>query len=151
MAPTRVPARDIIIQVSDGAATPVWTEIGGLTSAIINKSENEEAPSAATFDSGGHHEEDVLQRGAMVTMVGQMLQDATTGELDPGQALCETNAQGVGAASHGAYRFRYPSDTNWTVWDATTRIGEIGGETNGFAAWNCTLRRSGPSTSEAVV
>lgn len=150
MALRKVNARDIIIEASDGAATPTWTEIGGLTSATINPSENEESADTTDFDSAGMYEQDIMQRGAALTLEGQLKKDDSTGDLDPGQAQCEANAAGVGTDSHAIYRFRYPMDATWTVWDATTSIGEQGGGNNDKVGWSCTLTRSGPSTSEAV-
>lgn len=148
----KVNARDIIIEASDGADPATWAEIGGLTSVTINRSENEETADTTDFDSGGAYSQDIMQRGATIEMEGQLRKDDTDGTLDPGQSQCETNAaeDKVGTASHATYRFRYPTDTEWTVWEATTTLGEQGGGTNEKATFNATLTRSGLSTSEAV-
>ncbi|WP_435109922.1 phage tail tube protein [Nocardiopsis synnemataformans] len=153
MAMHQVNARDIIIQASDGApTTPTWVEVGGLLTATINTSENEEVADTTTMDSNGYYSQDRMQTGATLTMEGRLLKDSETGELDPGQAQITTNAGGdkLGVNSHAMYRFRYPMDDQWTVWDATTSRGESGGGHNEKVSFNAVLTRSGPSTTEAV-
>ncbi|GAA1994389.1 hypothetical protein GCM10009799_20620 [Nocardiopsis rhodophaea] len=153
MTLVKVNARDIIIEASDGAATPTWAEIGGLTSVTVNASENEETADTTDFDSDGAYEQDIMQRGATLEMEGFLKKDDATGVLDPGQAQVTTNAgqDALGVASHAMYRFRYPVDDTWTVWDATTTVGEQGGGNNDKTSFNATLTRSGRSTTEAVV
>lgn len=152
MAMHQVNARDIIIQVQiPDPTTPTWAEVGGLLTATINTSENEEVADTTTMDSNGYYSQDKMQVGATLTMEGRLLKDSETGELDPGQAQITANAQGLGLDSHATYRFRYPTDNQWTVWDATTSRGESGGGHNEKTSFNAVLTRSGPSTTEAVV
>jgi hypothetical protein len=148
----KVNARDIIVEASDGAATPTWVEIGGLTSVTINEGENEETADTTTYASRGAHEQDIMQRGATMSLEGLRLADDVTGALDPGQAQVVENAglDRVGVLSHSIYRFRWPMDAEWTVWDATTSLGERGGGNNDKVGFAATLTRSGPSSSEAV-
>lgn len=153
MAIHQVNARDIIIMASDGdPATPTWVEVGGLLTATINTSESEEVVDTTTMDSNGYYSQDRMQTGATLTMEGRLLKDTASGDLDPGQAQVTANAGGdkLGIDSHAAYRFRYPMDTEWTVWDATTSRGESGGGHNEKVSFNAVLTRSGPSTTEAV-
>ena len=152
MAIHQVNARDIIIQAEEPGVTPTWVEVGGLLTATNNDSENEEVADTTTNDSNGFYSQDKMQVGATITMEGRLLKDHETGELDPGQAQITANAGGdrLGIDSHANYRFRYPMDTEWTVWDATTSRGESGGGHNEKVSFNAVLTRSGPSTSEAV-
>lgn len=151
MAVKKIAARDIIIEVSDGATPAVWLPIGGLTTATVNPAENEETVDATTFGSDGHYEQLVMQRGASITLEGFKLQDPDTGDLDPGQARCEELATETGVASLGSIRFRHPADAEWKVWpEATFSVGEQGGGNNDLVSWSCTITRSGAPTTEAV-
>ncbi|MFY7069582.1 phage tail tube protein [Nocardiopsis changdeensis] len=148
----QVPARSIILEVSDGATTPVWTEVGGKLTVTVNRAENEEFVDTTTMESNGFYSQDKMQEGATLTLEGRLVKDDTTGALEPGQALVTANASGkFGIESHAMYRFRYPMDTEWTVWDATTSVGEQGGNHNENTSFNATLSRSGPSTTVAVL
>ncbi len=152
MALAQINARDLVIevQVSNGT-TPVWAEIGGLLTATPNPGENEETSDNTTFESQGHYEQEVMQRGATLSLEGRQLKDDTTGEPDPGQARCEELGAAVGRASLGKIRFRHPVDTEWKVWTCTATLGEQGGGHNDKSAWGVTFTRSGASTTEAVV
>lgn len=152
MAKRKIPARDIIIQVSDGATpTETWIEIGGLTSATPNPGENEETVDTTDFDSDGAYEQVIMQRGATLEIEGSMLKDDTTGEQDAGQARLETLGAAVGYASLGRARFRHPMDTVWKIWTCTVSLAEQGGGNNDMTSWGATLTRSGASTTEEVV
>lgn len=150
MAPQKIPARDIIVQVSDGQATPTWITVTQLTSATHNPAENEETTDTTTFDSDGDYEEVVMQRGASLSLEGFLRKDGTTGAKDAGQQRIEELAKLKGVESLGAVRFRHPMDTVWTKWDATFSQGEQGGGTNDMTSWSATVRKSGSSTEEAV-
>lgn len=152
MAKHQVNARDIILMAQVPGETPTWVEVGGLLTATINTAENEETADTTTNDSDGFYSEDIMQRGASMTLEGKLLKDTIDGALDPGQDQITTNAGGdrTGYDSHALYRFRYPMDDQWTIWDATTSRGESGGGHNEKVSFNAVLRRSGPSTSEAV-
>lgn len=151
MAARKIPARDLIIQVSDGQATPTWLDIAGLTSMTPNPGENEETVDITDATSGGHYEQLVMQRGASMELEGHLVKDDVTGELDPGQARCEQLAAQVGYASLGKVRFRHPMDTQWRVWTATFSLGEQGGGVNDVTSWSCTITRVGATMTEAVV
>jgi hypothetical protein len=154
MTLVKVNARDIILeaQVPD-PVTPTWVEVGGLTTATVNLGENAEEVDVTDFDSEGAYESEVLQRGATIALEGRLLKDDTTGEGDPGQAQVTSNAgpSALGVASLHQYRHRYPMDTEWRVWTATTVLGEQGGGTNEKVGFAATIRRSGQSTTEAVI
>ena len=145
MPKVKIPARDIVIEVqSEDEDGEVWVEVGGLTNAVPDKSENEEEVDSTTFHSRGQYEQMIMQRGAQLEMEGFTLKDPETGERDEGQAACLAMARTVGYESVGTVRFRWPMDPEWTVWDATFTLGEKGGENNDLKAFNCTVVRSGP-------
>lgn len=150
MAAVKIPARDIIIQISDGATTPTWIGIGQLTSATYNPGENEEKADTTTFDSAGEYEGLVMQRGASLALEGFLRKDGTTAALDAGQAQVATVAALKGVGSLGKIRFRHPMDTSWKVWDAMVSLGEQGGGNNDMTGWKATFTKSGPATSVAV-
>lgn len=147
--PTRkINARDIIVQVSDGAAVPTWIGIGGLNTVTPNPGENEESVDTTTYDSVGAYEQEIMQRGFSLSLEGFELKDPTTGALDPGQARCTTLATATGYNSLGSVRFRHPMDTLWKVWGAATfSVGEQGGGNNDKSSWKATITRSGASTT----
>lgn len=147
MAGVKINARDIILEIQDSDDT--WIEIDGLTSVTINKSENEENVDTTTFASEGHYEQEIMQRGATMTLEGFLLQD-DTGTQDPGQARCEDIATMMAQDSVGRVRHRHPNENEWREWDATVSVGEQGGGNNAKTSWNATLTRSGKPTTSAV-
>lgn len=145
-----IDARGWIFEVEDSAAAGTFITLGNLKSWTLNAGENEETADTTTFDSEGHYEQDVMQRGATIELEG--LYAATSGTRDPGQLYVdETWAYLLGEESRGTLRFRHSSQTEWTVWEATVTPGEIGGETNDKTSWGCTFTRCGAPSSEAVV
>ena len=150
MAATKVNARDIIVQVSDGQTTETWIEVGGLNSATLNPGENEETVDTTTYASQGNYEQEIMQRGASMALEGFLLKDSTTGDLDPGQERVEALGVAIGGESVGKVRFRHPVDTEWKVWAATVSLGEQGGGNNDKTGWSATFTRSGASTTTAV-
>ncbi len=151
MTQRKVPARDLILQVSDGAASPTWLGIAALNKITVNPGEQEQAVDITTFDSAGQYEEVKLQRGASLKPEGFLHKDHLTGAQDPGQARCETLATAVGYASQGSIRFRHPADTVWKVWNtATFSLAEQGGGNNDMTSWSVSIMRSGASTTTAA-
>lgn len=152
MALHQLNARDLIVEVSDGSTPATWTEVAGITSSSLNLAENEAVADTTTYASGGAYSEEVMQRGASLTLGGFVLIDPETGDRDPGQEAVEALGTAVGYDSTGRVRFRMLSaSTSWTVWDCTVSLGEQSGETNAKRTWNATFRRSGTATTEAVV
>lgn len=151
MTARKVPARDLIVQVSDGAGTPTWLGIAGVKQVMVNPSENEESVDATDYASAGEYEGMIMQRGASIKPEGSLIKDHLTGVQDPGQARCETLATGKAYASLGAVRFRHPQDSLWKVWNtAMFSVGEQGGGNNDLTSWACTITRSGASTTAAA-
>ena len=151
MAVRQINARDLIIEISDGAASPTWVGIGGLTSGTITLNENEEFADTTTFDEEGYYSQEKMQVGAKIALEGKYLQDPVTGVRDVGQALVETLHDRLTYDSNHGVRFRYPGSTTWKVWSATISVGEQGGETNDKTSWSVEIVRCGPPSSAAVV
>lgn len=151
MAARKVPARDLIVQVSDGAGVPTWLGIAGYKQVVVNPGENEETVDSTDYASAGEYEGMVMQRGASLQPEGFLVKDHLTGVLDAGQARCETLAAGKAYASLGAVRFRHPQDTLWKVWNtAMFSLGEQGGGNNDLTTWSVKITRSGASTTAAA-
>lgn len=147
MPPIKLNARDMVVQISDGAATPVWTEIGGLVSFKFDPSKEEKTADTTTFQSGGNYEQEVMQRGAEISVDGLRIADSATGVPDAGQLAVEVLHTKFGPASRGSIRFRHLLDTTWKVWSATTTLGAQDGKTNDKLGWQAGFSRCGASTT----
>lgn len=143
-------ARDLIVQVSDMAAIPVWTAVGGITESEIDYAGNEEAEDTTTYDDQGQYSQEIMQRGRAMTLSGKALVDDASGAREPGQALLNTHATATGPDSKVDIRMRYPLDTTWVVWSSTvSRKGEGGGN-NAKVGFEYELTKCGAATSTAV-
>ena len=151
MTMRRVNARSLIFEVSDMAATPVWTAIGGLTEAEVDPSANEESEDVTDFDSDGDYSQEIMQRGATLKLTGKIIMDDTTGVRDPGQALVNVHATKTGPDSQVHVRFRYPAEQNWSTWTATVTRGAEGGGTNNKVGYEYTWTRCGAAGTAAVL
>lgn len=151
MGVEKINARDLVFQISDGAVSPTWYSIGGMNSFKPNPSENEETADETDFNSGGHYEFSIMQRGAKLEMEGFYMQDPVAGTRDPGQQRLEAAAELVGYGSKVDVRFRYPGSANWKVWKAGITVGEQGGAVNDKGAFVASALRSGNHTLVAVV
>jgi hypothetical protein len=142
----KIPARNIIFQVqqTDGIT---WVPVGGLSEVQVDPSANSAKADTTTFDSAGNYEEQIMQRGATITLSGLLLKDNLTGEQDTGQARIDLLAAQTGAESIGMVRFRHPMDTAWKVWNATFEPSAFGGKNNDESSWGAKINRSGASTS----
>lgn len=147
----KINARDWVFEASADPdnVTPVWAEVGGLTSFDLNPSEGEESVDTTTFSSAGRAESQAMQRGASLSLEGFV--ERTAGVDDAGQAVLNDAAELVGEASLIGVRFRHMDDTEWTVWDAWVSRGSNSGGNNDKTNWSATCTRSGAATTEAVV
>lgn len=151
MALQKILARDIIIQI-ESPVTNTWYTIEGLTSATPNPGEDAEDTEVTDFQSGGRPEFIPTQRGASMGMEGWKLLDSVTGDAAPGQGRIETLSDTLGYPGIARFRFRQPLETTWTVWNAVYTPAERGGGGNNDAGnWNMTAKRSGASTTAAVI
>lgn len=152
MTQRKINARDIILQVSDGAASPTWLAVEHLSNVTVNLGENEETVDTTDYDSLGAYEQEIMQRGAAMDLEGMALKDDLTGALPAGRARVEAMAgeDKVGYDSLGQVRFRHPMDTLWRIWTCTFTLGEQGGETNDKTSWSATVTKSGRTTTASV-
>ncbi|MFD4305062.1 phage tail tube protein [Streptomyces albidoflavus] len=145
-----IDARGWIVEVEDAAAEGTWLPVAGLTTITHNPGENEETADTTSFDSEGFYEQDVMQRGATLSLEGQYRVDKQSKAQDAGQAYIGEWAQRLGMDSRNLVRWRHESQTQWVVWDATVTPGEQGGATNEKTSWSATITRCGAPTTEAV-
>lgn len=152
MASRPIDARGWLFEVEDDdAATATWLPIAGITTFTHNPAENEEATETTAFDSDGMYEQDVMQRGASLTVEGQYRIDKTTKAQDPGQAYIDHDwAQRLGIDSRNRIRWRHNTQTKWAVWEATVTPGEQGGGNNDKTSWSATVTRCGAPTMVEV-
>lgn len=151
MASVKIKARDLIVEVE--SSTPdTWLRVENLATITINPGENVERVNLTDNDSQGAYEEWIMQRGASMSLAGQEENDSSTGLPKPGRARVEANAgeDKLGEDSVARYRFRHPRHTEWKIWNATTVLGEKGGDTNAAGAWAATITKSGLTDTEAV-
>ena len=152
MTQRKINARDIIVEISDGAASPTYLTVENLATVTVNLSENEETVDTTDYDSDGAYEQEIMQRGASLALEGQAKKDHLTGALQPGRARVEAMAgeTALGSDSIAAIRFRHPMDTQWKVWNCTVSLTEQGGGPNDKTSWGATITKSGPTTLVAV-
>ncbi|MDT0432807.1 phage tail tube protein [Streptomyces salyersiae] len=152
MAGRPIDARGWIFEVQDiDAEDESWLPIAGLTTFTHAPGENEETADTTSFESDGAYEQDVMQRGASISLEGQYRVDRASKEQDPGQAYIDrTWAERLGIESRNPVRWRHSMQTAWVVWEATVTPGEQGGGTNEKTSWSATITRCGKATAAAV-
>lgn len=147
----KIDARGWVFEISDGAQTPVWTEIDGINSFELDPSENNENVDTTTFRSQGEYEGEMMQRGASLNIEGfREVDDDDPTVVDPGQALVDTLGTKKGTESVGTIRFRHDTQDEWTVWRAYVELGSLEGGNNDKTAWAATFTRSGAATTATV-
>ena len=148
----KINARDWLFEVSvdPGATTPVWAQIGAVKSFTLSNSDGEESVDTTDFDSDGHAESQAMQRGAKLSVEGDIKRGSDGTTADSGQAAVDELAELVGEESLGGVRFRHASDDTWTVWTAWVSKGDNGGGNNDKTSWSATFTRSGAASTAAV-
>src|SRR5690348_16734162 len=119
----KVAARSLVLQVLAADGVTWISALAGIKSSKRDPSQNEANTETTTYDSNGNYEEVIAQRGGQMVIEGYYLLDDQTGVTDPGQQRLADLAEGVFDASVGQIRFRYPTQTQWTVWNATFSLG----------------------------
>lgn len=150
MAPQKYNARDCEFEIEDRDNPGTWVAIGGSSRCIntFTRSISYETTPTTTFGSQGRGESEVMEEGKTLVLEGFRLKDPTTGALDPGQAMVETQAARLGNESLTGFRFAAPGDTTWEVWaEAHFQLGDSGGANNDKVSWSVTVTRSGDSTT----
>ncbi|MFE4057400.1 phage tail tube protein [Streptomyces sp. NPDC059096] len=148
-----IDARGWKFEVEDANATSeTWLPIAGTTTFTHNPGENEETVETTAFESEGMYEQDVMQRGASLSIEGQYRIDKATRAQDPGQLYIDSVwTDRLGFESRNRVRWRHETQTQWVVWDATVTPGEQGGGNNDKTSWSATFTRCGPSMTAEVV
>ncbi|MBP0456252.1 phage tail tube protein [Streptomyces montanisoli] len=148
-----IDARGWIFEVQDQSAdTETWLPVMGVTTFTHAPGENEETADITAFEDEGQYNQDVMQRGATLTIEGQYRIDKTTKTQDAGQAYIDQDwSNRLGIDSHNAVRWRHNSQTEWVVWDATVTPGEQGGGNNDKTSWSATITKCGAASTADVV
>jgi hypothetical protein len=147
----KIDARGWVFEISNGAATPTWTQIGGINSFELNPGENSETADTTDFESDGEFEGEAMQRGATLALEGQRkVDDDTPAVVDPGQAAVDLLGTKVSRESLGQIRFRHDTQTAWTIWTAYVVLGSLGGGNNDKTSWSATFTRSGKASTAPV-
>lgn len=148
-----IDARGWVFEVEDAEASPAtWIPIAGINTFTHNPGENEETVDTTVFESAGQYEQDVMQRGATLSVEGQYRVDKTTKAQDAGQAYIDHEwSARLGFDSRNRVRWRHETQTQWVVWDATVTPGEQGGGNNDKTSWSATITKCGAATTAPVV
>lgn len=143
MGITKIPARDFTLEIDANYGTTggeSWTPIGGLNSLTPSPSTNR--ADTTDYDAQGVAEHMVMERGSSFSLAGFYLEDAETGERDPGQAAVEAVGRRVGLDSFGRFRLTSPGQ-NVDTFLGSVEVTSGGGGHNDPAAWSATITVSG--------
>lgn len=140
----KINARDWTFELSDGAAIPVFVQIGGVTSVTMSRSSTNE--DTTDFDSGGTDEHEIMSRGRTFSIEGRYLMDPADGARDPGQAAVEALADALTYNSLRELRITDPAGGTSTQ-EVSAELGSIGGGTNSKTSWSATFTRSGATVT----
>lgn len=144
MAATKQLVRVRTHEINTGTVdVPVWTPIKGINST--SHSESSTDAETTDYDSGGHPEHMVAERGESWTLSGHKLIDSATGAGDPGQEAVETASRTMGPDSLDQFRWTYPGGKTETFM-ASAKVTKPGGGNNDPMTWSATLRVSGEPT-----
>lgn len=137
MAITKFLARDIAPEVKIAGN---YTAIGGIET--LSHSPSKETADSTDFDSNGHAEHVVVQRGDEWTLEGFWLQDVSTGATDPGQAELVEAAREIGLTATREVRLTTPSGYGVRFTCSVEVTGPDGGH-NDLAAFSAVLEVTG--------
>ena len=138
----KILARDWDLTVSDGAATPEFVAIGGITGFTFGASKTD--ADITTFDSEGSNEHLVASRSRTLSVEGKYM-ETTLGVSDVGQARIEVLAAAIGAASIADFKLKSPGGAIRTF-KGSVKLGDIGGENDDATSWGFEITVSGPVT-----
>lgn len=145
----QIEAKRCFVELSDGAASPTWTQVGGLKT--LGTSFPTSDTDATTFDTAGWTSKLVMERGLVVKAVGLFKVDPTTGVQDAGQLAAEAAAQATGGGSVRDIRVTIPLKSDLSVLrryacSATVAMDDQGGGNNDLVTWGATLTSYGVVT-----
>lgn len=141
MAVEKIPARDWVFEVDDGAAG--FNAIGGIETFGLTRSKTK--ADTTDFDSNGFNEHMVMRRGTEISLEGNYLEDPTTAARNAGQERVETLTDIVGTGSIVPFRITSPGGKVWTF-QASVDGGPTGGGTDEETGWSCSVEVSGQVT-----
>ena len=125
----KVLSRDFEISVNTGTdETPSWVKIAGLDEDGITISESTRDVDFMDADDGGFAKPVPIGRGYTVTLKGARIEDAETGERDPGQAAVEAVMDAVGPDALLSYKIESPAASGaealqFKAWATVTPFG----------------------------
>lgn len=139
--PIEVLADDFVISINTGTeVSPTWTPIQGLKSHRLG-SETKEVD-AANRSTRGWGQTRSVRRGQTLTMGGNFFEDPDDGARDPGQAAVETLAEQIMPDDLGWFCLETPFGAT-TYFQATAKMGDVGGDLDSLCEWNATLSMYG--------
>ena len=141
MALVRVLARDWVFEVEGTAGT--FVPVGGLHTFGLSGTKVD--TDTTGFDSEGWAEHLVTERAHSLTLSGFFIEDQTTGERDPGQAIIDELATKIGEDAIGNFKLTSPGGTVMTF-KGSVEPGDIGGGKNDATSWGATITVTGKVT-----
>lgn len=137
----KVLSRDFEISVNTGTEeSPGWTKIAGLDEDGITIAESTREVDFMDADDGGFAKPVPFGRGYTVTLKGARIEDAETGERDPGQAAVEAVMDEMGADALLSYQIESPAASGGEVlqFRAWATVTPFGGSDK--ATWGAELK-----------
>lgn len=140
--PSKVAARNCVIEISDGLVSPTYFQIEGLKD--ITRAEAVARTDVTDFASGGNHEGWPMERTRTLKLTG-------TRQKAAGQKLVEAVADAYASAGVRAFRFSFPllpgeaTPERWT-YSASVVIAAGGGSNNDVDKWEADLEIAGAIT-----
>lgn len=137
--PSRVAARNAVVEISDGLVSPTYFQIEGLKA--LERAESVTRTETTDFASAGNHESWVMERTRTIKLTG-------TRQKAAGQKLVEVAADAFALASQRSYRLTFPAlpgesvPEKWTFL-ASTVMSAGGGGTNDIEKWDVDLEIAG--------
>ena len=143
----KVLSRDFDISVNTGTEeSPTWTPILGLDEDGITWAESGREVDFMDADDGGFAKPLPFGRGYTVTLKGARIEDADTGERDPGQAAVEAVMDAMGPEALLEYKIESPaaSGAEAITFQASATVTPFGGSDK--ATWGAELKVYGQPT-----
>lgn len=143
----KVLSRDFDISVNTGTEeSPTWTPILGLDEDGITWAESSREVDFMDADDGGFAKPLPFGRGYTVTLKGARIEDADTGERDPGQAAVEAVMDEMGPDALLEYKIESPaaSGAEAITFQASATVTPFGGSDK--ATWGAELKVYGQPT-----
>lgn len=140
--PSRVAARNAVVEISDGLGTPTYYQIEGLKT--LDRAESVTRTETTDFSSAGNHESWPMERTRTLKMTGSR-QKAT------GQKLVEALSDAFALAGVRAFRLTFPllpgeSTAEKWLFSASAIVSAGGGGVNDIDKWDVDLEISGAIT-----